>query len=137
MEQTPSPPTSSHTAPVVCAPFSSRSCLTAANRITGDLEIEGVIERAPSPVLLADRNPEELTPDELREQVSILRAREALVVKQEPKRDKRVRERSATLAASEGEDDDDDDVTVVGQWERRKRARADVRTHSGDVIEFE
>lgn len=33
----------------------------------GDLQCEGVILRSPSPVALEDRNPEELTPDELRQ----------------------------------------------------------------------
>lgn len=33
----------------------------------GDLQREGVIPRSPSPVALEDRNPDELTPDELRQ----------------------------------------------------------------------
>lgn len=114
---------SSSTAPVVCVQSLNPRCSATADRYLGDLEIEGIIERPPSPVPLADRNPDDLTPDELREQVRLLRARESMVnVKQEFKREKRSRQRSVTLGA--GEDDEEGNVTVTGQWDRRKRARA-------------
>jgi hypothetical protein len=88
----------------------------------GDLEVEGITERAPSPVPLIDRDPDELTPAELREQVRLLRAARASTVnvKQEFKREKRARERSVTLGA----DDDEGDVTITSISDRRKRVRA-------------
>lgn len=94
------------------------------NQTSGDLEIEGIIERAPSPVPLIDRNPDELTADELREQNRLLRERQREVeIKQENKPQKRAR---APSAATPGNDDEDDeaDVTITSYTDRRKRARA-------------
>jgi hypothetical protein len=74
-----------------------------------------------------DRNPDELTPDELREQVHLLRAKHAAVeIKQENMPQKRARARSATLDHDDEDDDDDDegDVTITSTSDRRKRARA-------------
>jgi len=90
---------------------------------TDDLQVEGIIERTPSPVPLEERDPEELTPEELRELVRRTRAEKASTtkVKQEFKPEKRVRERSATLG---NDDDEEGDVTVTSHTDRRKRARA-------------
>jgi hypothetical protein len=73
-----------------------------------------------------DRNPDELTPDELREQVHLLRAKHAAVeIKQENMPQKRARARSATLDHDDEDDDDDEgDVTITSTSDRRKRARA-------------
>lgn len=76
---------------------------------------------------LTERDPDELTPDELREQVRLLRAERAssAKVKQEVKHEKRVRDRSVTLSDGDGnEDDDEGDVTITSESnKRRKRAR--------------
>jgi hypothetical protein len=94
-------------------------------RISGDLEIEGILEREASPVPLEDRDPDELSPAELREQVRLLRARQAAVeIKQENKPQKRARARSVTLGHDDEDDDDDGDVTITSITDRRKRARA-------------
>jgi hypothetical protein len=120
---------------------------------TGDLEIEGIIERAPSPVPLVDRNPDELTPEELREQIRLLRERlPAVEIKQESKPAKRTRKRSLALRNDNdgGDDDDDDDnddndddsgddgdVTFISENNKRRRTResmenAEVIDLSGD-----
>jgi hypothetical protein len=104
-----------------------------ANNVSGDLEIEGILERPPSPVPLIDRSSDDLTPDELREQVRLLRAARASTVKikQESKREKRTRQRSGTIV---NEDDEDSDVTITDQTNRRKRARASVE--SAEVVDL-
>jgi hypothetical protein len=96
------------------------SVRASANSDSGDLEIEGIVER---PVPLEERDPEGLTPDELREQVRLLRAAASKVkVKQEPKREKRAR--SVTLDVDDNDDGEDGDVTITGVSDRRKRAKA-------------
>jgi hypothetical protein len=99
---------------------------------TGDLEIEGILERPPSPahpVPLEDRDPNDLTLDEARQQLRLLRARDAVsIIKQEEQRTNLKRERSVTLGeeneTEENTDDgDDDEVTITAEWDRRKRAR--------------
>lgn len=95
------------------------------------MEVEGIVERPRSPtppVPLEDRDPDELTPEELRQQVRLLRASQ-VKVKQEFKREKRARESSST--AGNGEDDDDGDITMTSHSDRRKRARASV---GGDEV---
>jgi hypothetical protein len=95
-------------------------------RLLGDLEIEGILEREASPVPLEDRDPGELTPDELREQVRLLRQRQRTVeIKQEHKPKKRARARSATLGHDD-DDDDEGDVTITSISDRRKRVRASI-----------
>lgn len=97
------------------------------NQDPGDLEIEGVVERAPSPVPLVDRDPDGLTADELREQVRLLRAAQAskVKVKQEGKPQKRRRARSPTLDIDDDEGDEGD-VTITSYTDRRKRARSSI-----------
>jgi RecB family exonuclease len=93
---------------------------TSAHSYTEDLEIEGIVER---PVPLEERDPEDLTPGEAREQVRLLReAASRVKVKQESKREKRAR--SVTLGADENVVDGDDDVTITGVTDRHKRAKA-------------
>lgn len=93
------------------------------HQTSGDLEIEGIIERAPSPVPLVDRDPDELTADELREQNRLLRARKpAVEIKQEKKSKKRARASSATL--NNDNEDEEGDVTITSHTDRRKRTRA-------------
>jgi hypothetical protein len=108
------------------------SSRVVANNSTGDLEIEGIIERAPSPVPLVDRNPDDLTPDELREQNRLLRERQPSVkIKQEFKREKRARQRSATLS---NDDDDEGGVTFVSETNKRRRTRESME--NSEVIDL-
>lgn len=109
---------------------SLRSCYCAAisDSDTGDLEIEGILQRPLSPappVKLENRDPADLTPDEAREQVRLLRARDAADrIKQEVNRLKR--ERSATLAEKNGNvenNEGDDEVIITAESDRRKRTR--------------
>lgn len=103
--------------------YNSLRFVAATDGDLGDLEIEGIVERPPSPtppVSLEERDPDDLTPEELREQVRLLRARAAdrVKIKQEIKREKRGHERSATLS-----DDEDGDITITSEGNRRKRAK--------------
>lgn len=105
-----------------------------AKHNTGDLEIEGIIERAPYPVPLVDRDPDGLTPDELREQNRLLRERRASVkIKNEFKREKRTRQRSATLS-NDDDDDDEGAVTFVSETNKRRRARESME--NAEVIDL-
>jgi hypothetical protein len=106
--------------------------VTISDHKTGDLEVEGIFARAPSPVPpvpLKDRDPNDLTADEAREQLRLLRASDAAsIVKQEGQRTNLKRERSVTLGQENDneentEDGDDDEVTITAEWDRRKRAR--------------
>lgn len=116
-----SPPTFSNTVPAVSLTFVDCLRRATAKHNTGDLEIEGIIEREPSPVPLVDRDPDGLTPDELREQNRLLRQRRPSVkIKKEIKREKRSRRRSATLS-SDVDDDDEGDVTFVSETNKRRR----------------
>jgi len=104
---------------------------TLTKHNTGDLEIEGIIERAPSPVPLVDRDPDDLTPDELREQNRLLRERRPSVkIKKEVKREKRARQRSATLS----DDNDEGDVTFVSETNKRRRTRESME--NSEVIDL-
>jgi hypothetical protein len=109
---------------------SKTSVNASAHSDTGDLEIEGVVEQ---PVPLEERDPKDLTPDELREQVRLLRAAASKVkIKEELKREKRAR--SVTLV---GDDDDyggDGDVTITGVTDRHKRAK--VSAESVEVLDL-
>ena len=107
---------------------------------TGDLEIEGILQRPPSPappVKLENRDPADPTLDEAREQLRLLRAREAAsnikLVANRLKRD-----RSVTLAHGDRNEEDsdtgDDEVTITAEWDRRKRARASAA--DGEVIDL-
>jgi hypothetical protein len=105
---------------------------TISDHDIGDLEIEGILERPPSPappVKLEGRDPNSLTLEEAREQLRLLRARDAASnIKQESQRENRKRERSETLAQENGneenDNDGDDEVTITAEWDRRKRVRA-------------
>lgn len=107
---------------------------------TGDLEIEGILQRPPSPappVKLENRDPADPTLDEAREQLRLLRAREAASnIKLVANRLKR--ERSVTLAHGDRNEEDshngDDEVTITAEWDRRKRARASAA--DGEVIDL-
>jgi hypothetical protein len=115
----PSPPTSSFTVLRVSHQASKHSGV-ATDRTTGDLQAEGIIERTPSPVPLEERDPDELTPDELRELVRRSRAEKASAVKtkQEFKREKRTRE-----SDSGTEDYAGGGVTIISENNKRKRAK--------------
>lgn len=92
-----------------------------AHNCVGDLQIEGIIERTPSPIPLEERDPNELTPDELREQNRLLREkRPSVKIKEEIKSEKRTRQHSATLS---NEDDGEGDVTFVSEANKRRRKR--------------
>lgn len=116
-----SPPTFSNIVPAVSLTSVNLPRRATTKHDTGDLEIEGVIEREPSPVPLVDRDPDDLTPDELREQNRLLRQRRPPVkIKKEFKREKRSRWRSATPG---NDDEDEGDVTFVSETNKRRRTR--------------
>ena len=107
---------------------------------TGDLEIEGILQRPPSPappIELENRDPADLTLDEAREQLRLLRAREA-ASNIELVANRLKRERSVTLAHGDHNEEDsdngDDEVTITAEWDRRKRARASAA--DGEVIDL-
>lgn len=106
---------------------------------TEDLEIEGIVERPRSPVPLTERDPDELTPDELREQNRLLRAQQASAanIKQEFKREKRARERSITLSDgnNDGDDSDEGEVTITGESDRRQK-RARISAGAVDTVDL-
>ncbi|KJX98147.1 hypothetical protein TI39_contig429g00043 [Zymoseptoria brevis] len=87
-----------------------------------DLQVEGVIERSPTPEPLEDRDPATLTVEEMREVVRRLQARTAADarVKKEIKR-----ERSTTILNDDDDDDDDDGdgVEIIEQGPARKKSR--------------
>jgi hypothetical protein len=126
-----SPPTSFSIVPAVSQTPLRLTRSVFADYSIGDLEIEGIIERASSPVPLIDRDPEDLTPDELREQNRLLRERRPSVkVKKEVKREKRARQRSATLS----NDGDEGDVTFVSETNKRRRTRESME--NAEVIDL-
>lgn len=94
-------------------------------RTRRDLQIEGIIERSPSPVPLEERDPNTLNQEEMREVIRRMREREqnAPRVKQEIKREKRAR--SATLV-SDDDGSDSDGLTITADGDRRKRSRQSV-----------
>jgi len=109
---------------------SCTSIKATSNHDLGDLEIEGIIERAPSPGPLIDRDPAELTPDELREQNRLLRERRPTVnIKKEFKREKRARQRSVTLS-----NDDEGGVTITSVNNKRQRTRESME--NAEVIDI-
>jgi hypothetical protein len=109
---------------------SKTSVNASAHSDTGDLEIEGVVEQ---PVPLEERDPKDLTPDELREQVRLLRAAASKVkIKEELKREKRAR--SVTLVGDDDDDGGDGDVTITGVTDRHKRAK--VSAESVEVLDL-
>jgi hypothetical protein len=105
---------------------------TNADICAEDLQVEGIIERSPSPVPLEERDPDELTPDELRELVRRSRAEKASAVKikQEVKREKRAREHldGSTSADEEG------DVTIMSENNKRQRTRASME--NAEVVDL-
>lgn len=123
----------------------SKSKIVSTNQIhlltfvVEDLEIEGIIERPPSPVPLTERDPDELTPEELLEQNRLFRAERASAarIKQEVQHERRVRERSITLSdGGDNVDDDEGDITVTSQSDRRrKRARTSAGAVNAIVID--
>jgi len=93
---------------------------------TGDLQIEGVIARTPSPSLLEDRDPDSLTAEEARGLVRRMRAQQ----------DKQVRVKREKRSCSVTHDSDT--ATVASEKRRRKRARAshDSRIDVVDLTDF-
>ena len=94
-----------------------------ANILPEDLQIEGIIPRSPSPVPLEERDPDTLTPQEAREVIIRMRAREqnTVKIKQEFKREKR---RHSAVSAETGDNDEEEgDISITGEFDRRKRAR--------------
>ncbi|KAK5135531.1 hypothetical protein LTR08_005166 [Meristemomyces frigidus] len=84
-----------------------------------DLQIEGVISREPTPVPLEERDPDDLTPEEARELVRLLRAKQKqTAVKSEFKKEKRTHSQVIDV---DDDDDDDDDVTISSGNYSRKR----------------
>jgi hypothetical protein len=127
-----SPPTISNIVPAVSLTSVNLLHRATAEHNTGDLEIEGIIEREPSPVPLVDRDPDDLTPDELREQNRLLRQRRPSVkIKKEFKREKRSRRRSATPG---NDDEDESGVTIVSETNKRRRTRESME--NAEVIDL-
>ncbi|KAK5720873.1 hypothetical protein LTR15_006835 [Elasticomyces elasticus] len=85
--------------------------------ILGDLQIEGVLPRTPSPLPLEERDPDSLTAEEARELVRQMRATQKDNV--QVKREKR--ERSGT--ALNDDDEDEDDAHASSESRSRKRQR--------------
>ena len=116
--------------------YRSRSTCTPVELLTlkftderaEDLQVEGIIPRSPSPIPLEDRNPEDLSPEEARELVRRMRAREQDQVK--VKREKR----SHTDSFEEGEDGDEDDITI-SEVRSSKRRRGD-RDSGVEIIDL-
>ena len=127
-----SPPTFSNTVPAVSPTSVNFLRRATAEHNTGHLEIEGIIEREPSPVPLVDRDPDDLTPDELREQNRLLRQRRPSVkIKKELKREKRSRRGSATPG---NDDEDEGGVTIVSETNKRRRMRESME--NAEVIDL-
>lgn len=126
-------PTSSSIAQEVSNDPPKYTC-TFADQNAEDLQVEGIIERSPSPVPLEERDPEELTAEELRELVRRSRAEKATVakVKREIKREKRTRERSATLS-DDGQGEGD--VTFMSESSKRQRTRESME--GAEVIDLD
>ncbi|KAM0716428.1 hypothetical protein Q7P37_007873 [Cladosporium fusiforme] len=92
-----------------------------------DLQIEGIIERSPSPVPLEDRDPNDLTLEEARElarraQLKRTENDNQLKIKQEGRPVKRRRSASVDVEAAD-DSGDEGDVTFVSHSDARKRAR--------------
>ena len=110
------------------------------NGSTGDLQIEGIIARSPSPVPLEDRDPQDLSAEEARELVRRMRRMRAcgtpgVKLENQPKQEKSIkRQRSIDLRDEDGEDGEggEDDITIVSinPATRGKRTRLG---HSPDV----
>lgn len=94
---------------------------------TGDLQIEGVIPRSPSPVPLEERDPDDLSPEEARELVRRHRQREQERIKIK----KETQEKRARSDAFDG-DSDVEELSVTGEGSTRKRHRTS--TDSGVEI---
>ena len=91
-----------------------------------DLQIEGIIPRSPSPTPLEERDPNELSPEEARELVRRMRARE----QDDNFRVKKEKREHAALV-----DDDEDEEITISQVRNSKRART--LTDSGvEVIDL-
>ncbi|CAK3999070.1 Hypothetical predicted protein [Lecanosticta acicola] len=84
-----------------------------------DLQIEGILERSPSPTPLEERDPDTLTREELRQLLD--RRNHELQDYNRIKREKR--ERSVTTGGAA--DDDDDDVTFTGSGPSKRHRVSD------------
>lgn len=84
----------------------------------GDLQVEGVIPRSPSPLPLEQRDPDDLSPEEARELVRRLRQREQERIKIK----KEAQEKRARSDAFDG-DSDVEELPVTGEGSARKRHR--------------
>lgn len=101
----------------------------------GDLQSEHIIPRSPTPVPLEERDPEDLNPEEARELVRRLRARNAEKVKIKPevKQEKR---KHATIIEDDDDDDDEEDVTFTGEAPAHKRGRTGDRDSGVEMIDL-
>lgn len=85
-----------------------------ANHSAGDLQVEGVITRSPSPIPLEERDPDDLSPEEARELVRRLRQQqEQIEIKKEGKKSEH--------ALPLGADSDIEEVSITGEGSARKR----------------
>lgn len=113
-----------------CSPRFCRGCCQAvpcvysSNRSIGDLQIESIIPRSPSPPSLDELKPENMTREQAIEAVRRQRAQGATTTRVK-------RERATTLVIDLSDDDDDDDgdegdeggVTITSEGPAKKRAR--------------
>lgn len=84
-----------------------------------DLQIEGILERSPTPPPFEERDPDTLTREELRE---LLRRRTEKVEElQRVKQEGVKRERATTII----DDDDDDQVVITGEGSSKRRRTSD------------
>ena len=125
----PSLSSSSSTAHAVCradsVPIAKGEKLTSS---LGDLQIEGIISRTPTPTPLEDRDPESLTVEEARELVR--RQREQLAGMATVKNEKR--EHSAV----DGDDEDSDLVVIEQRVRKRYRTSQDSGLAVIDLTEY-
>lgn len=94
---------------------------------SGDLQIEGIIPRSPSPTPLEERDPNDLSPEEARELVHRMRERDM----QNNIKIKKEKRNHANVA----QDDEDEDEVTISEAPARKRHRGS--TDSGiEVIDL-
>ncbi|EME45426.1 hypothetical protein DOTSEDRAFT_71220 [Dothistroma septosporum NZE10] len=88
-------------------------------RTRKDLQIESVIPRSPSPTSLEERDPDDLSPEEMRELLRRMREREAYTVRVKREGEKCERRARSTTGIDRGDDDDDDFEITTGPAKRR------------------
>ncbi len=104
---------------------------TKTNRSSAGLQQEGIIERSPSPVPLEDRDPDDLTPEEARELVRRLRARQQDAAKIKQENAVKAEKRSHSTFAEDEDSDGGSELEVISH---NKRSRLSGSHDSGVEI---